>query len=62
MVNNFSSTQIYSQGSAVPSIAVHYVGYVVASMQGNSKNSVGISLTVVFNGRVEAPCKATVRQ
>jgi hypothetical protein len=40
--------QGYSKECYIPSITVHFIGYVEASMQGYNKSSVGPSITVNY--------------
>jgi hypothetical protein len=42
--------QGYSKDTMVPSIMVHYNGYVEASMQGYIKGTMGPFITVQYNG------------
>jgi hypothetical protein len=41
---------VENKGNVVPSITVHFNGYVEASMQGHSKGSVGPFLTEHYKG------------
>jgi hypothetical protein len=44
----------YNKDSVGPSITVHFIGYVEASMQGYSKGSLGPSIMGYYNGYLEA--------